>query len=123
MAKKTGLGALAYLFGLITGIIVFLAADKKDRFSRFHAAQSIMFNLAVWVIAFVIGIVTAPFAAAGAMYTGMVFPLLMFGALGIVWMVYGVLVFLVWLFLIVKAYSGKEYRIPVLGDWAYALSK
>src|SRR5580700_158299 len=50
-------GALAYLVGAITGIL-FLVIDpfKNDRFVRFHAFQSIFFNLAwiafwiVWMI-------------------------------------------------------------------------
>ena len=42
-------GALAYLAGIITGII-FLVIDpyKSDRFVRFHAFQSIFFNVA-WI--------------------------------------------------------------------------
>ena len=42
-------GALAYLVGAITGIL-FLVIDpfKSDRFVRFHAFQSIFFNLA-WI--------------------------------------------------------------------------
>src|ERR1700761_9654652 len=42
-------GALAYLVGAITGIL-FLVVDpfKQDRFVRFHAFQSIFFNLA-WI--------------------------------------------------------------------------
>ena len=47
----------------------------------------------------------------------------MFGVLGMVWMVYGILVFLVWLFLIVKAYSGQKFKIPVLGDWVEEITK
>lgn len=122
MANKTGLAAVSYILGLITGVIVLLAADKKDKFSRYHAMQSILFNLAVWVIAFALALITAPFAVAGGV-TGMIFPLLMFGALSIVWMVYGVAVFLLWLFLILKAYSGQKYRLPLLGDWSEKLTK
>jgi uncharacterized membrane protein len=122
MGNKTGLAAVSYILGLITGVIVLLAADKKDKFSRYHAMQSILFNLTIWVIAFVLALVTAPFAMVGGM-TGMIFPLLMFGALSIVWMVYGVAVFLLWLFLILKAYSGQKYRLPMLGDWSEKLTK
>ncbi len=122
MGKKTGLAAVSYILGLITGIIVLLAADKKDKYTRFHAVQSILFNLAVWVIAFVLAILTAPFAIAGGI-TGMVFPLLMFGALSLVWMAYGVIVFLVWLFLIIKAYSGDKFMLPLIGKWSDSLTK
>ena len=47
-------GALAYLVGAITGIL-FLVIDpfKADRFVRFHAFQSIFFNLA-WIAFWII---------------------------------------------------------------------
>ena len=45
--SPTAAGALSYLAGFITGII-FLVIDpfKTDRFVRFHAFQSIFFNVA-----------------------------------------------------------------------------
>lgn len=54
-------GALAYLCGLITGII-FLVIDpfKTDRFVRFHAFQSIFFNVAwtaLWIVWMIVGMV------------------------------------------------------------------
>src|ERR1700744_2465753 len=54
-------GALAYLAGLITGII-FLVIDpyKSDRFVRFHAFQSILFNvawIALWIVWTMVGMV------------------------------------------------------------------
>ena len=52
-------GALAYLVGAITGIL-FLVIDpfKADRFVRFHAFQSIFFNLAwiaFWIVWMIVG--------------------------------------------------------------------
>jgi uncharacterized membrane protein len=54
-------GALAYLAGIITGII-FLVIDpyKSDRFVRFHAFQSIFFNvawIALWIAWTIVGLV------------------------------------------------------------------
>ena len=53
-------GALAYLVGAITGIL-FLVIDpfKTDRFVRFHAFQSIFFNLAwigFWILWTIVGL-------------------------------------------------------------------
>src|SRR5271156_3585559 len=53
-------GALAYLVGAITGIL-FLVIDpfKADRFVRFHAFQSIFFNLAwigFWILWTIVGL-------------------------------------------------------------------
>src|SRR5512138_235065 len=49
-------GALAYVLGLITGIIfLVLEPYNKDRLVRFHAFQSIFLNVAVIVISIVVG--------------------------------------------------------------------
>src|SRR6202021_3131267 len=53
-------GALAYLVGAITGIL-FLVIDpfKADRLVRFHAFQSIFFNLVwigFWIVWMILGV-------------------------------------------------------------------
>src|SRR4029078_6934653 len=48
-------GALAYVLGPITGVI-FYVLEKDNRFVRFHAAQSIVVSLAMFIISFVLGI-------------------------------------------------------------------
>src|SRR3984893_9125457 len=54
-------GALAYLAGIITGIIFLLIEPyKSDRFVRFHAFQSIFFNVAwtgLWIVWMIAGLV------------------------------------------------------------------
>ena len=47
-------GFLCYLFGFITGI-VFLAVEKKSRFVKFHAMQSTITFLSLFVITIIIG--------------------------------------------------------------------
>lgn len=50
--------ALGYPIPLIP-IIVLLMEDKKGRpFIKFHAVQSLVFNIAIWVLIFVISLVT-----------------------------------------------------------------
>jgi uncharacterized membrane protein len=54
-------GALAYVAGIITAIL-FLVIDpyKSDRFVRFHAFQSLFFNIAwigFWIAWMVVGLV------------------------------------------------------------------
>src|ERR1700688_3871203 len=50
-------GALAYILGLITGILfLVLEPYKSDRFVRFHAMQSVLFSVACIVFAIVWGI-------------------------------------------------------------------
>lgn len=94
MVKKNGLALLAYLFGFLSGIIIFLISEKKDRFVRFHAVQSIFFNVAVWLIW-------------GVFF---LFP-------PVQWAI-TVIAAILWLFLMYKAYQGEKFKLFVLGDWA-----
>jgi uncharacterized membrane protein len=89
--------ALAYLGGALTGIL-FLIIEKQDRFVRFHAMQSTITFLAVVVVHFVLR---------GVPVIG---PVLTFAfVVGIV---------ILWVILIVKAFSGERYKLPYIGDWA-----
>jgi uncharacterized membrane protein len=89
--------ALAYLGGALTGIL-FLIIEKQDRFVRFHAMQSTMTFLGVIVVHFVLR---------GVPVIG---PVLTFAfVVGIV---------ILWVILIVKAFSGERYKLPYIGDWA-----
>jgi len=55
--------ALGYPIPLIA-IIVLLMEEKKNRpFIKFHAVQSIVFNIALWILIFVISAVTLGFGA------------------------------------------------------------
>ncbi len=101
MAKGSGLpkntaGALAYVLGFISGAI-FLILDKDDDYVRYHAVQSIGLSIAWlggWVILTiipVIGWILLPF--------------------------WGLLMFVLWLVAIVKAFQGERFRLPVIGEY------
>jgi len=47
-------GLLCYLLGFITGIL-FLVVEKKSRFVKFHAMQSTITFLSLFVISVVLG--------------------------------------------------------------------
>jgi len=93
--KKTTAGALAYVLGPVTGII-FLVIEK-DPFVRFHAMQSTVVFVALFVLQWVFGI------------TIILFPL---SAL------LGIVSFVLWLILIYKAWQGEQWEVPVLGKIA-----
>ena len=104
-------GALAYLAGIVTGII-FLVIDpyKSDRFVRFHAFQSIFFNvawIALWIAWMIIGLVL------GAVTKGLFFILQV--PIDLAMMVGG---FALWVFLMYSAYQGRTVRLPVIGALA-----
>lgn len=94
-------GLLCYLVGWITGII-FVLIEQENRFIRFHAIQSI--------------IVFGSCSVASAILSWIPFIGIFFGA------VIGILAFVLWIVLMVKAYQGTKYKLPVAGDLAEQLS-
>ena len=104
-------GALAYLAGFITGII-FLLIDpfKSDRFVRFHAFQSIFFNVAwigLWIVWMIVGLIL------GAITKGLFFLIEM--PINLLLMVGG---FCLWAFLMYSAYQKKTFKLPFIGALA-----
>jgi len=90
-------GLLCYLGTVITGII-FLIIEKKNKFVRFHAMQSICFFVAIWVVTFVLGFI--PFL--GWALSGLIS---LAGIIG-------------WIVLMVKAYNNEYFKLPVIGNLA-----
>ncbi len=104
-------GALCYVLGLITGILfLVLEPYNRDREVRFHAFQSILFNLALVAIYIVLGILGSVMGAvvpvAGAALIGLVSLVLWLGSL------------VLWIVLIVKTYGGARIVLPVIGEIA-----
>jgi len=99
-------GALCYILGLLTGVLFLVMAPyNQNPRVKFHAWQSIFFNLA-WVVFWIaLGIVT------GAM-NFLALLLLPIEAL------IGLGGFCYWLFLMYKANAGELYQIPVIGAYA-----
>jgi len=84
--------ALSYLGAWVTGIVFLLI--EKDAFVRFHAMQStVVFGLLTVLI-------LIPFIG------WILSPLLM------------IIGFVLWILLIVKAYQGEEFVLPVIGQFA-----
>jgi uncharacterized membrane protein len=104
-------GALAYLAGLVTGI-AFLMLDpyKSNSFVRFHAFQSIFFNVAwvaFWIVWMILSAVLTPLTPATVGLIALPF-MLIFGLGG----------FAIWIFLMYQAYQQKLFRLPVVGKFA-----
>jgi uncharacterized membrane protein len=89
---------LTYVFGFITGIL-FLVLEKDNKFVRFHAMQSIFVFVTLAVFKFVLGFIPL---------LGMLIDMFILGPLTLI----------VWLLLMVKAYQGERFKVPVLGDLA-----
>ena len=104
-------GTLAYLAGIITAIL-FLVIDpyKSDQFVRFHAFQSLFFNIAwiaFWIAWTVLGLVLS------AVTKGIFF--LIQTPIDLVLMLGG---FCLWAFLMYSASQGKTFRLPIIGALA-----
>jgi len=101
--------ALSYVLFFFTGIAV-LVLERENKFVRFHALQSsiwfIILFVVRWVLSFIgriwlIGFVLSP-----------VLTLLGF-ALSLVF-------FVSWVVLIFKAYQGEAFKLPIIGDIVWA---
>jgi uncharacterized membrane protein len=104
-------GALTYLAGFITGII-FLVLDpyKSNSFVRFHAFQSIFFNvawIAFWIVWMILSAVLTPLTA--GIFGLIAVPLMLIFTLGGVG---------VWIFLMYQAYQQKLFKLPIAGRFA-----
>lgn len=100
-------GALCYLVGWVTGLIFFLI-DKRP-YVRFHAAQSIVVFGGLHILSFVIGIMFG-ISILGGM-RGMSFG----------WAVYSIIdlaCLVLWIVLMIKAYQGERFRVPIAADLA-----
>lgn len=104
-------GALTYLAGFITGII-FLVLDpyKSNSFIRFHAFQSIFFNVAwvtFWIVWMILSAVLTPLTAG------------VFGLIALpLMLIFTLAGFGIWLFLMYQAYQQKLFRLPLVGKFA-----
>ncbi len=100
-------GALAYV--TVIPAIVFLLIDpfKTIRFVRFHSLQSIVFSLTAFVLQFAVTIVSIALSFAGL---GMI--------MGLVGWLISMGIFVLWVVLVIKAYQGQEFRLPVISDLA-----
>ena len=96
-------GLLSYLLGFLSGII-FLVNERKNSFVRFHAMQSTVTFIALW-------------AASMAFWLAESIPLLGWLA-GLLGGVVGLVSLVLWILLMVKAFQGETYKLPVIGDMA-----
>ena len=104
-------GALAYLAGFVTGI-VFLVLDpyKSNSFVRFHAFQSIFFNVAwvaFWIVWMILSAVLTPLTA--GIFRLIALPLMLIFVLA---------GFGIWIILMYQAYQDKLFRLPIVGKFA-----
>jgi uncharacterized membrane protein len=90
-------GLLCYVLGWVTGIIFFII-EKENKFVRFHAMQSIVVFGGLTVIEIILNFI----------------PILGW----ILNIILGIIAFILWILLMVRAYNGKMYKVPWAGNFA-----
>jgi uncharacterized membrane protein len=104
-------GALAYAAGFITGIIfLVLEPYKANSFVRFHAYQSIFFNVAwvaFWIAWMIVSAILTPLTAG------------VFGLIALpIMLILSLAGFGTWAFLMYQAYQQKLFKLPIVGKFA-----
>jgi len=90
-------GALCYVLGWVTGIVFYLL-EKENKFVKFHAMQSILTFLPLSVIGWIM----------------MWIPFIGWAIGTLIWL----LTLILWIVLMIKAYQGEMFKLPIVGDMA-----
>ncbi len=107
---------LSYILGWVSGLIFFLI-EKDSKFVRFHAMQSILFNVVVGVVLVVLSIVASILVVIAAQLSGALGSLI--GLLvTLFWVVVSLGLLIAWILCLVRAYQGKFFKLPVIGNLA-----
>lgn len=101
-------GLLCYAVGWVTGII-FLLIDKRP-FVKFHAAQSIVVFGALTVFRVGLGMVLGSGGLIG------------FGLWAAISMLIGLLGFVLWILLMIKAYQHELFKVPIAAGIAEGIA-
>jgi len=101
-------GTLCYAGWWLTGLIFFLI-DKRPRV-RFHAAQSIVVFGGLSILYYIVGRIF--FGTLGPAGYGL------FSVASLLLDVIGLIMFVLWIVLMIKAYQGEKLRIPVAAEIA-----
>ncbi|HEX5834679.1 MAG TPA: DUF4870 domain-containing protein [Pyrinomonadaceae bacterium] len=111
---------LSYIFGWVSGLIFFLI-EKDSRLVRFHAMQSILFNVSVGVLAFVLWfvvfialLIVSQVSEALSTIVGLLITL--------VWLALLVGILIAWVLCLVKAFQSQYFKLPIIGNFAEKFS-
>ncbi len=102
--SEAAASGLAYLTFIPAIVFLVVAPYNQNSNVRFHAWQSIFLSIAwaaVWIVLVVIGVV----------------PLLNF-VLVVLTPITAICFFVLWVIVLVQAFQGKRFKVPLLGDLA-----
>jgi uncharacterized membrane protein len=102
------MGALAYVTVIPAIVFLLIEPYKNSRFIRFHSFQCIFFTLAAIALNIATTILSVVLSFVGGIGV----------LLGMLGMLVSVGIFILWIVLVMKAYQGEEFRLPIIGDLA-----
>ncbi|HSE48104.1 MAG TPA: hypothetical protein VLA96_02740 [Terriglobales bacterium] len=102
-------GLLVYLIGVLAIVFLLIEPYNKNKFVRFHCFQCIFFwvgvialNIGLMIVSMALGMISSALAAVA----------------GILWLVFPLAYMVAWIMLMVKAYQGQQWKLPVIGNLA-----
>ena len=110
-SKKPGMSdnaiaALAYFTPVMAFFFLSIRRYNKRPYVRFHAWQSLLFNIFAIVLGYVLANVLPFFKFMGLR-----------ALTGLICLV-AALAFLLWLWCVISAFHGKRFKLPIIGDWS-----
>ena len=111
---------LSYVFGWISGLVFFLI-EKESRLVRFHAMQSLLFNVLVGVVIFALWILLFIGFMIAAQISGALTTLLSILSL-LIWVVVVIAIAGGWILCLVKAFQSQYFKLPIIGNLAEKFS-
>jgi uncharacterized membrane protein len=103
------IGAVAYFTVVMPIFFLAIRRYNKRPYVRFHAWQSLLFNVFVMFLGYLLSFVLPYAASLGPR---------VFMGLMCLFCLLGLVVFLLWLWCVVSALNGRRLKLPVIGDWA-----
>lgn len=105
-ANDNLMGAASYL--LIPAVIFLLVEPyNRNRFIRFHSFQALAYAVAAFAINIALNILSV---------------ILSFVGIGLILlpvsMLFSLATFVLWIVLVIKAFQGQTFKLPMIGDWA-----
>ena len=111
---------IAYLAGWVSGLIFFLI-EKSSRLVRFHAMQSILFNVVVGVVWIVIVIIVSILVLILGQVSNALAGIVSLLSV-LLYLLAGVGTLILWVMCLIKAYQGQMYKLPIIGEYAEKFS-
>ena len=112
---------LSYFFGWVSGLVFFLI-EKDSRLVRFHAMQSLLLNVGIAVIVIALLILFSVVLLIASQISGVVSTLFSLLAT-LIWVVVAIGIFILFVMCLIKAYQGKYFKLPIVGNFAEKFSQ